>query len=246
MITVYTTIIGQWDQLRAPEVTEAGVRYICYSDIPRDPVAPWEIQPAYMPYANNSRNSRLPKILPHLHFDAVVSIYHDANFVLRGYPSHLIAEHLKSHDIAMFQHPCRKHVGEETAILLKEKIGDPCEVEAAQTLWKHHGAPLGLWAGGFIVRRHTPEIRELNEAWWQLFRDGCTRDQISLPVAVHQCGIKINTLRGNIYECNELAFHWHAAWAHKGDNPKYATRNAELQTKRMRLMQLAKYPEVRA
>jgi hypothetical protein len=252
VIIVFTSIIGAWDNLRSPEVIEPGVRYVCYSDVPRDPVAPWEIQPAYCPFDSAGRNARISKILPHLHFDAEYSIYHDANFVLRGYPSHIVAEHLVKHDIAMFQHPCRRHIGEEDSCLRDlhtkgELPGLEGQLLAAQvSLWKHHGAPLGLWAGGFIVRRHSAAVRELNETWWQLFRDGCTRDQISFPLARHITGVEVNTLKGNIYECAELAFHWHAAWKHKGDNPKYATRQAELDCKRRRLVELAQYPVVRA
>lgn len=241
-IVVYTAILGAWDNLRPPEVIEPGVRYVCYSDTPRDPVPGWEIQPAYTPFDNHARNSRLPKCLPHLHFDAEYSIYHDANFSIRQLPSVIIDRNLRNADIAMYEHPCRKHVGEESEVLLKEGIGDPREVSAATTLWKHHGAPLGLWAGGFIVRRHTAAVREFNETWWQLFRDGCTRDQMSLPLARHICSIPIHTIRGNILgTIPELAYHWHAAWKDKGDNPKFRTRQGELDAKRLRLVELAQY-----
>lgn len=252
MITLYTVILGSWDFLRAPEVIEPGVRYICYSDVPRDPVAPWEIQPAFTPFHSQARNARLPKCLPHLHFDAEYSIYHDANFSIRMLPSDIVARHLNGADIAMYEHPCRKHIGEEASCLrdLYAKGELPglegSLLDAQITTWKHLGAPLGLWAGGFIVRRHTAAVREFNETWWYQFRDGCTRDQIALPVARHLCGIGINTIRGNILgTIPELAYHWHAAWADKGDNPKYRTRQAELDMKRRRLVELARYPEVR-
>ncbi len=251
-VTVYTAILGGWDFLRKPEVVDQRSRYICFIDQPIDPVYPWEFQPAYTPFDHAGRNSRISKILPHLHFDAEYSIFHDANFVLRGWPQAIVDEHLANHDIAMYQHPCRKHIGEEASCLrdLNTKGELPglegTLLDSQVTLWKHHGAPLGLWAGGFIVRRHTPQILELNETWWQLYRDGCTRDQISFPLARHITGVEVNTLQGNIYECAELAFHWHAAWKHKGDNPKFATRQAELDCKRRRLVELARYPMVKA
>lgn len=253
MIVVYTAIIGGWDNLRPPDVIEEGVRYVCFSDTIMDPVRGWEIQPAFCPFHDSARNARIPKMLPHLHFDAEYSIYHDANFSIRMLPSAIVARHLSGADIAMYEHPCRKHIGEEASCLRDlwakgELPGLEGRLLDAQiTTWKHAGAPLGLWAGGFIARRHTGAVREFNETWWYQFRDGCTRDQIALPMARHLCGININTIRGNILgTIPELAYHWHAAWRDKGDNPKFLTRRAELQAKRLRLLELARYPEVRA
>ncbi len=239
MIVVYTAILNDWDYLRPPIVIEPGVRYICFADRPLPPVTPWEIQPAYTPYGVGSRNSRLPKILPHLHFAAAYSIWHDANFTLNVRPTAVIGTYLRDHDIAMYRHPCRNHVGEECEVLLREKIGDPGEVERARTLWKHAGAPVGLWAGGLILRRHATEVQALNEEWWRLFRTGCTRDQISLPVAQCTTGIDINSIPGDIYASELMGFHWHAAWRDKPDNQKYQTEAKVYECRRRRLEELA-------
>jgi len=238
MIVVYTCILNDWDYLR-PDRSADGVRYICYSDRPIERVAPWEIQPAYTPCGMAaSRASRLPKILPHLQFEADYSIWHDANFVLRADPETMIAAHLKDADIAMFRHPCRNHVGEEVGILLKENIGNPDEVRAQQTEWLHMGAPLGLWAGGLIIRRHTKAVAAFNEAWWHLFKTGSTRDQLALPMARAETKIQIATIPGNVYENQIMGFHWHAAWRDK--NKEFHTMEAEYQMRRKRLEELCR------
>lgn len=252
-VVCYTCIIGSFDYLRSPTIIEPGVRYICYSDVPRDPCPPWEIQPAYTPYGIGSRDSRIPKILPHLHFDADYSLYLDANFVLREAPSTLIHAYLEGPDrmmpradIAMFGHPCRQHVGQEASVLHElhgkgELPGlDGPVLDAQVTRWKHMGAPMGLWAGGFILRRHTPRVQDLNEYWWREFSQGCSRDQIALPMAKHIAIANINRIPGNIYECAPLAMHWHAAWRGKYTNAQYETRQAELDAQRARLKEMCR------
>ena len=256
MIVVHTCVLNSFDFLRSSAVTpEHGVRFLCFTDRPIEPCPPWEIQPAYcpLPYApvdmsgasvpppppNASRCSRLPKILPNLHFAADYSIWHDANFVLRADPATMIAAYLKHADIAMFAHPCRSTVAEEVKVLLAEKIGKREEVLNQQTAWLHMGAPCGLWAGGLIIRRHTKAVAAFNEVWWKHFKGGSTRDQLALPMAVHETGMKIETIPGNIQASALLGFHYHAAWRNDPDNMRFHTLEAEYQMRRRRLEELA-------
>lgn len=239
-IVVVTAILNSWDYLRPIERHDS-IRNICFADRPMEPVAPWEIQPAYTPCGMPaSRASRLPKILPNLHVDAEYSIWHDANFVLRADPQTLIAAYLRNADIAMFEHPCRKHVGEEAEVLLREKIGDPVEVEWQHKEWLNMGAPCGLWAGGLIIRRHTPAIERFNEAWWGYFAAGSTRDQLALPMALHATGTKIETIRGEIFTSPIMGFHWHAAWRTQEENKPYQAQEAEYRARRKRLEELCR------
>src|SRR4026208_505614 len=95
MTTVYTVVLGGWDYLRPPEMIDPDARYLAFVDQPMPPCYPWEQVPAYTPFAKHSRNSRLPKIVPHLHFEAEYSIYHDANFCLKRSPEYLIDRYLR-------------------------------------------------------------------------------------------------------------------------------------------------------
>ncbi len=247
-IVVYTAILGDHDYLRAPNFIspDAGVRYCVYADRPLETIMPWEVQPAYLPSPSAARNARLPKILPHLHFQADFSIWCDANFTLSAGPHELIDRYLRDADIAMFAHPCRKHIGEESTVLFDLHERNELPGLDVQTLlgqrarWKHMGAPMGLWAGGLIVRRHTPAVRDFNEAWWGQFSAGCTRDQIALPMAVHETGMKIATIPGNIYESPLMGFHWHAAWRGKGDNAKHEAAIMDYQCRRKRLEEIVR------
>jgi hypothetical protein len=220
-LVVYTCILDHWDYLRPPLKVDPNARYICFSNRPMPRVDPWEIQPAFTPFQCNKRNARIPKMLPHLHFEADYSVYHDGNMQLKLTPGELIDRYLSpDRDIAMLRHPCRKSAGEESVILLKEKIGDAGEVRKQVERWKEHGSPDGLWCGGFIIRRHSELVTILNNAWWQEFRIGCERDQMALPIARSFLGIPIHTIDGDIHNNGLMAFNYHSAWKDKGDNPQ--------------------------
>lgn len=242
----YTCILNDHDYLRAPGVVSIDSDYICYADRPLETHIPWEIQPAFTPLPQASRNARIPKLLPHLHFETDYSIYHDANFTLNVTPQEIIDRYLQDADIAMYGHPCRTDIGEECRVLLDLHERDelpglnPSVLLDQRARWKHMGAPMGLWAGGLIVRRHTPAVRDFNECWWRQFAAGCTRDQIALPMAVHETGMKINTIPGNIYESPLMGFHWHAAWRGKGDNAKHEAAIMEYQCRRKRLEEIVR------
>jgi hypothetical protein len=155
--------------------------------------------------------------------DAEYSIYHDGNFQLRVDPNRVIHELLSKRQWASYRHPCRTCIYEESDILTKEKIGTHALVQAEVARYRKHGHPAGagLWANGFLVRRHTPEVAELNERWWSLYSTGCERDQLSFPVARRDLNFNVNTIDGDIFKSNYILLRWHAAWKDRDDNPDY-------------------------
>ena len=101
-------------------------------------------------------------------------------------------------------------------MLLKEKIGTAAlverQIDRARDVYGHP-EHFGLWANGFIVRRHNAATAALNERWWDLFQSGCERDQISFPVALRESGVGIETIRHtDIYGSEFVKFNWHAAF----------------------------------
>lgn len=220
-IVVYTVILGGWDNLRPPRILEPGVRYVCVTDEPLS-CQPWEIRPAWTPYADGSRNSRIPKILAHLHFDSEYSIYHDGHLTLRAAPSYLVDENLRDADLALFRHPCRDSVYREARQCETEHIGDGPAMTAQIERYRRMGLGRGLWAGGMIIRRHTEAVAKFNEIWWSEFLQGCMRDQLALPAAIHHTCIKVHTIDADIMmDVSRVAMNMHAAWENFGDNADY-------------------------
>lgn len=218
---VYTVILGGYDNLRKPEVIEPGVRYICFSD-QWHACPPWEIHPAPLHYKDTSRNSRIPKILPHLMFDSDYSIYHDGCLRMAMKPSELVAM-LDGADLAMYPHPCRKSVAEEMDCCRRFDIGYGPEMEEQVARYKAHGISDELWAGGVLVRRHSDLVTLFNESWWRQYKTGCSRDQFALAFARHSVGLNVARIEGNILEDSKrFQFCWHADFEHIGDNGNFA------------------------
>jgi len=237
-ITVYTVILGDYDNLRPPEIVEPGVRYVCISDEFYS-CPPWELWPAWKPYKSEARNSRIPKILSHLFFDSEYTIYHDGSFVLKEKPSVLVDTLLSDSDIAMFRHPCRSSVYQEAGVCEREKIGAGPEMAAQIERYRAIGLGDGLWAGGFIARRNTTSSANLNEMWWREFLAGSTRDQIALPAAKLITGINIHTIDADILMDSQIVkFAWHAGFIDKGDNYAFEESRGLRAKKQARLMQL--------
>jgi hypothetical protein len=246
MIYVVTAIMGGWDNLRAPAIANTyGARFICFTDNPVQPrVDPWEFRP--LPAAPNlapCRLVRLPKILPHLLLpeDAEYSIWHDANLQIKSEPTEIIAHTLRpDRDWAAHRHPARDCIYTEADELLRSRIGTAALVDREIARYRdeyRYPSANGLWANGFLVRRHTHGVARLNECWWDHYAAGCERDQISFPVARTVWDVKVATIEANVYDSPFLNFYFHAAWKDDVENAKY---RAERERIRCRLDYLAK------
>lgn len=236
MIYVVTSILDGFDNLRPPvAIGETFVKHICFTNIPNLPrVTPWEYRPAYIA-GKPCRSSRVPKILAHriLPRDAEFSIYHDGNFVLKLDAFQIIQELLKDgKQWAVHRHPERGCLYKEAEIILTHQSMEgwralkPYAVaEVSEQVAKYRATNFpesyGLWANGFIVRRHTPEVARLNELWWGEFKNGSERDQLSFPVALREAGMEIKTIDANIYKSPYIGYRWHAAFKNHEDNPDF-------------------------
>jgi hypothetical protein len=175
----------------------------------------------------------MPKILAHkfLPKDAEYSIYHDCNYQLRVSPNEIIDLVAYEQQWASYRHPARSCVYDEARIVMEHCPLIPRdEVQRQIERYRAEGFPekAGLWANGFLVRRHTPEVAALNEAWWNVFKDGCARDQLAFPVARHAMKANTRTLEGNVFASQYTIHRWHAAWKDKDDNPNFWKQRDEL------------------
>lgn len=178
-ITVYTSVVGNFDKLKSPQ-EDYTADYIAFVDSKQ---SAWETKPTYKLFKNDRRNSRIHKILPHLYFDTEYSIYVDGNIHLTVPAQQLVAEWLKDKDIAVFRHVGRDCLYEEVNECVRQKKGNILELAEQQKAYAKAGFPLhaGLAECGVIVRRNTPRIQQLCEKWWAHYCRYSERDQISFP-----------------------------------------------------------------
>lgn len=147
-------------------------------------------------FKDERRNSRIAKILPHLYIESDFSIYHDANIRLLKTPEELVETYLKEYDIALFKHPTRDCLYDEALVCAKMGLDDPETIIEQVKAYENdgYGKHKGLCECGIILRRHTPKVKELNEAWWAHYCRYSRRDQISFMKAVDEVGIPIKII----------------------------------------------------
>lgn len=240
MITVYTVITENYDNLRPPGCApEPDVRFVCFTDRPRfNP--PWEAQAFPQAFgANARRNSRIPKMLPHLLLDTDYSIYLDGAYVLQASPSRLVGEMLGDADVALFSHPTNKSIHDERNFYQNLHGFVPADVEDEYRRYVAEGLPITgqFWAGGFILRRHNDPVAQFNEIWMRDHLHGSNNDQFSLYRAVVKSGVRAYSIPGYPHGGNLLWYALHAN-SHCGDNSAFEPENARWQLRVERIREL--------
>lgn len=193
MITVFTSVTNGKDALIADQIL-GDAQFVAFTDISYTP--PWEIRKPYDKFKDDRRNSRIQKILPHQFFDTDYSIYLDGNIRLCVPPEELIAQHLKSHDLAVWKHPKRDCLYDEAIVCAKRGLDDVETVIEQAVKYEKDGYAKhkGLVECGVIIRRHTEKVEQFNNAWWSEYCRHSCRDQISFMYAVDKVGLRINII----------------------------------------------------
>jgi len=208
-IVVYTANFGWYDKPREP-VYHEGVRYIYFTDTKHESNV-WEVVLSDIT-AKPIRAARKRKILSHKFVgDASYTIWLDANIRLLADPITLCETYLEHSDMALFGHPYRDCVYDEADVCISLGKGDLSIIESQVEHYESVGIPhhVGIMETGFILRRHTPQIAEFNEVWWDEVDEWSTRDQISFPVACHKTGMEYEVIPGNVRRWDAVDYAWH-------------------------------------
>lgn len=195
MNVVYTAISNQKDVLTQGNNTE-GATFIAYLDHSTNPDliakdGDWFIKKLKKKNKRIGqgedfvRQAKDPKVNPHRYlFEAhkiEYSLWMDGNVKLKVPMQTLIDKYLKNHDIAFFAHPQRDCIYQEADVCRRLVLGNPFVMEFQMKSYKNAGYPEhnGLIDGSVILRRHSPKVQKINEAWWSEILKGSRRDQLS-------------------------------------------------------------------
>lgn len=194
MNVIYTVITGGKDTL-SEDINTRGAIAVCFTDDPTLKSEKWEIRTIPSLYKDVRRDSRTVKMLPHIFFpEAKHSLYLDANIICKVPIQRLIDEWLQDADISVFQHHTRDCLFDEAQECIRLGLDDKEVIEQHVARYADFPKHKGLYQCGVILRRHTPKIKRLNEAWFAQYMTGCKRDQVSFPYAIETEGVAINTI----------------------------------------------------
>lgn len=193
-IIVYTVLTGDYDNVSEILFKEDGVDYILFTNNPSLKSRTWRVIPIQSDL-NDVLLSREVKMLPHkyLNEEYEVSIYVDANVVIYGEISRLTCYLGHGNAFAVSAHSVRKTVKEEINACVK--LGKVDGMQAREQYEKYLSEGFKedqpLLECGILVRKHKDQnLQLLMQNWFNEFRNGIRRDQLSLPPCISRLGYK--------------------------------------------------------
>lgn len=167
-------------------------------DLPRTDIKVFS-EPLFL---DERRTARQYKILSHQYINKDYSLWIDGNIDLKIPEAELlpmlIEKYLKDTDIATMIHPTRDCVYQEAETCKELKLDLPEVIDEQMKKYREEGYPEhnGMVASTFILRRHTPKIKALNNYWWSELCRHSKRDQLSFNYVCWKLGIKYNLFDG--------------------------------------------------
>ena len=193
---VYTVLTGGYDTLHQPEAVSPDCDYFCFSnDIREKQLGVWQVRPFDYHHENPVRESRYPKLNPHLVLpDYEYSLYVDAKIALRQPLNDRMLELVRQdRPLAMLPHPERNCVYREAMILTAWRIGEPDLIyrQAKFLLEEHFPPDQGLYDCAVMLRKHHhPPVMKFSSIWWSLYCQYSSRDQMGVSYALSRAGLK--------------------------------------------------------
>ena len=198
-VVVYTSLFGDHDSVKEPLCIDKSVDYILFTDDPSIKSEKWTIKVLENQFESPRKMARLIKLLSHKFLpEHDLSIYLDANFKLKAKDIYeMIVECLEGQDIALYKHPRRSCTYQELEHCLKVNKVSTEIADRVKIKYLNEGFPrdYGLFESGFIIRKNTEKINQLNELWWNEIATGSERDQCSLVYCLWKLGITANEIK---------------------------------------------------
>lgn len=220
-VVVYTAITNEtnkYDRLKEQRKIDS-TDFVAFLEKPVES-STWQCRSIHDGYQDPCRNAKIHKILSHVYFpDKEYSLWIDGSVDIK-FPfsvSRLIQMHLSNCDIALFRHCKRKCLYAEAATCIKMGLDDPEIMRKQVERYRCDGYPVnqGLGECTILLRRHSDQIKKMNEMWWEEICKGSRRDQLSFNYVARKCEIKIKYFMGCLPDQNMLFFrHMHNSKRH--------------------------------
>lgn len=183
-IAVYTALTGNYDDVHEILYREDNVDYFLFTNNSSIQSKTWQVV-LVKSDLDNVLLSREIKMMPHKYLGGKyeISIYIDANAVIYGELSELAKYLGAGKSLAVSQHSIRKSVKEEIEACVKLRGTDPNEATRQYEKYLQEGFKDNhpLLECGILVRAHKDaKVRELMQSWYDEFKNGVKRDQLSL------------------------------------------------------------------
>ncbi len=186
-LIAYTVCLGGYDEVRPPP-PDPRVRWMLFTD--GEPVDGFETVRIPSGWRRESRNI---KINSHLLPPHEASVYFDACQEWTRSPADMLAELPTGAEWIGSRHPSASNAWAHAAQVKRFRLDRPevvDEVLREMEPLRQAMKCLPFTENNLIVRRNTDGVRRCNEAWWRRYCAGSQRDQMSLPAAFLDSGMR--------------------------------------------------------
>ncbi len=201
--TIYTCIIGAYDQLQQPAVTDGSFDYILF--VKRgtktcDRMGVWQVRELDHEGEDNTILSRFPKMNPHLVLPGYdYSVWMDGNIAIRSAAFYDAVNRKVEQGVAYsgVKHPHRDCVYLDIEGCVHAMRDRSSNIFRALRflLRMKFPAHYGMYENNIILRRHDSErVRRFGQMWWELYQRYPRRDQFTAPFCLRECGLPFDYL----------------------------------------------------
>lgn len=203
-IAIYTALTGNYDLVNEILYKEDCVDYFLFTNNHSIKSHTWNV--IYIESElDNQLLSREIKMFPHKYLDNAydISIYIDANAVIYGELSKLSNVLSEKCKFAVTKHSIRQSLKEEYEACVKIKGVDKKLADEQYNKYIKEGfvENVSLTECGMLIRLHNnEEVKYLMNEWYNEYKEGIRRDQLSLLPAMFRTNFKdFIILEGNIW-----------------------------------------------
>ncbi len=183
-MTVYTAIIGNYDELKEPFVITPGWNYVCFTDQDLQSNT-WEIRKVDILPFGRAKTARHIKILPHLYLADPETLWIDGTFFINCDLNEWW-RHFRN-PFTTVKHPFDRCIYTDIWSCLASGKGDPHVLRQQRKAYQEAGIPTenGLISSGILMRKDCDSVRRFCELWWSQVEKYTERDQIAFGYANH-------------------------------------------------------------
>ena len=210
---LFTCILDDYDTIADPLVVSEGWDYVCFTDNPDFKSSVWETRLVDRKYGDAKRDVCNIKIncfdvLPEYDY----SFWCDGNMVnSQDLNVFFEAQHRPYDTLTTILHPERSCTYQEAEAVLKWGFDSQEVVERVVDRYREVKFPedKGMATTSLMIRKNSININEFNKAWWNNYKRGSRRCQLSFNFTLWQLGnFPINHIKwGEIKEGFELRPH---------------------------------------
>lgn len=203
-LVIYTAVVNGKDTLLPPLHKIPGADYVCFTNTPRHCSSAFECRP--LPFKENSprATARKIKLFAHQLFpDYERSIWTDGSKQIISDLTPLIHQAFDGATMAAFEHEERSCLYDEVDACITLGRENKDRLTKQKSHYQSIGIErnMGLLTSFVLFREHNdPQIIAMMERWWEHLCKHSLRDQVSLPVVMHEFAYKPNALAFNLHK----------------------------------------------